>query len=1209
MDPQQRLFLEVAWEAIEDAGLTRAALRGSRTGVFVASYQDDYAHLQLADRTSIDAYTGTGGSHSITANRLSYLLDLRGPSLTLDTGCSASLVATHLACQSLRNRECDGAIAAGVNLILSPEMTITLSRWGFMAPDGRCKTFDASANGFVRGEGCGVIVLKRLGDALADGDRIAAVIRGSAVNQDGRTTVMTAPSGLAQEAVIREALASAKVAPSRVTYVEAHGTGTSLGDPIEVEALTKVYGPVRPDGSTCALGSVKTNFGHLEAAAGMAGLIKAVLALQRGAIPAHLHFQKLNPHISLDGTCLDIPTALRPWPRGTEPRLAGVSSFGFGGTNAHVVLEEAPALPAPRRAEQSTEGRPAILPLSAHSPEALSALGRAYREMLAGAASDAAAWSLADLGWAAGLRRTHHDHRVAVVGATREEMLARLDAVSRAETPAGSCRGTVSGRRPRLTFVFSGQGSQWWAMAHELLATEAVFRQMVERCDALVRPEAGWSLLDELRADEAASRLDQTEFAQPALFAVQVGLAALWRSWGVRPDAVIGHSVGEIAAAHVSGALGLEDAVRLVVRRGRLMQRVTGAGKMASVELAEADARRAVGARADRVSVAAVNGPTTTVLSGETTTLESIVRSLVDAGVACRMLAVNYAFHSPQVAPLGPELEAALADLTPRGTEVPLISTVTGTALEGHRLDAAYWRRNMLEAVNFAAAIESAADSGCDHFLEVGPHPVLLSGVDRSLERRHIAGTLLPSLRRNQPARATMLASLGQLYCHGWDVAWDAVNRGAGAHVRLPSYPWQRERFWLERATASSAPAVSSLLTRAARHPLLGVRLVSPAIQGALFESQLTASSPALLGDHRIHGTVVFPATGYVEMALAAASVLAEGPHRLEDVVFRSPLVLADDSPVTLHTAVAPEGSNKMVVRVWRVEAGAGDEPESTLLMEATLRSGSNVTDAGPRSAAAPSEVRGRCLETRGMREHYEAAQARGVSFGQSFRCVRAIWSGTREAIGQIETPAEALSVDDSYRLHPGVLDSCLQVVAAAGIDGATYIPLTMESVRVLGQPSAEMWSHARVRPRTGADHSAVVADVHVMDAAGVTIAEVEGLCLRPATAEQITVPRRESVSQWLYEIQWRPAPALTAGPEAARSTEPGIWLILADRGAVGTGLASELDAAGGSSVTISADTAQSDPDSLRRLGADLATSGRRVRGVIHLRSLDGGDP
>jgi microcystin synthetase protein McyG len=812
MDPQQRLLLEVGWEALEEAGQTWEGLAGSATGVFVGihSQSADYYWLQLGDRSAIDTYTASGGAHSIMANRLSYLLDLRGPSIAIDTACSSSLVALHLACQSLWTGDCDMALAGGVNLILSPETGLTYAKMQMLAPDGRCKTFDASADGFVRAEGCGLVVLRRLADALRDCDPILALIRGTAVNQDGATNGLTAPNGLAQQAVVRRALAAAGVEPEAVGYVETHGTGTSLGDPIEVEALAATVGRPRAGGRLCILGAAKANIGHLEAAAGVAGLIKAVLCLQNEAIPGQPHFGTLNPHISLTGTAFAIPSAMTPWPRGATPRIAGVSSFGFGGTNAHVVLEEAQA--SVGRAGASAAGiqdvaeGPVVLPISARSEGALKGLAMAYRERLDSGEYDAPEL-FRDMCYSAAVRRSHHDFRLAVTGRDARDCAAGLGAFLAAEGSPQVAHGRVEGERERgPVFVFTGQGPQWAGMGRELLESEPVFQKVIGDCEKLVRATAGWSLVQELQAPEATSRLAETEVAQPALFALQIGLAAVWRAWGIEPSAVIGHSLGEVAAAHIAGALSLDEAVRVVVHRGRVMQRATGRGKMAAVNLSREEAEAAIANCRDRVTVGAVNAPRSTVLSGDSSILDEVLAVLTKRGVRCQPLPVNYAFHSHQMDPLTAELVYALGALSVQPTSIPMISTVTGQALEAVEADAAYWGRNVRQPVLFAAAVAECLARDHDGFLEVGPHPVLSGALAACLAEHGRTGLVAASLRRKQPERMALRSALGALYAHGFPIDWRKQHPAGGRCIPLPVYPWQRARYWVESKRFRTTP-------------------------------------------------------------------------------------------------------------------------------------------------------------------------------------------------------------------------------------------------------------------------------------------------------------------------------------------------------------------------------------------------------------------
>ena len=782
MDPQQRILLEVCWEALEHAGHSPRELSGTATGVYVGICTSDY-HGMLLNRSEefIDAYLATGTAHSIAAGRISYCLGFQGPNIAVDTACSASLVAVHLACQSLRLRECRQALAGGVNTILAPEVTIALSKAHMMANDGRCKAFDAAADGFVRGEGCGVVVLKRLTDAEADGDRILALIRGSAINQDGRSSGITAPNGAAQEAVIRLALASAGVMPHEIGYLETHGTGTALGDPIEAHALAKALGTGRTLDNPLTLGSVKTNLGHLEAAAGVVGLIKVVLSLENEAIPAHLHFRKMNPHIDWGGMPVEIPLETRPWRRGAQRRLAGVSSFGFSGTNAHVIVEEAPVSQAPlNRFERPLH----ILALSARSQPALQKLREQYAEQLGQTSA-----GLGDICFTANAGRTHFDDRASWLGATREQM---QESLKREPEAGGRAQGT-----PEITFLFSGQGSQYVGMGKELWETQPVFRRGLEECAELLKEELEKPLLEVLWGG-ASHLLEQTAYTQPCLFALEYALAGLWKSWGIKPAVVLGHSVGEYVAACVAGVYSLADGLKLIAGRGRLMQGVTGEGAMAAVTAAEERVREALQGLEARVSVAALNAPESVVISGYAAELKIAEERLSQAGIRVQRLAVSHGFHSPQMQGMEGAFEEMAGRMRYGAPRVGLISSVTGRRVGREEMSqGSYWRRQVSQPVRFREALETLQGERHTVFLEVGPGTTLVG-----LGRQCLGGEgrmWMASLKKGRGEWEQILESLGRLYVRGAEVNWAGFDQPyERRRVALPTYPFERQRYWIE---------------------------------------------------------------------------------------------------------------------------------------------------------------------------------------------------------------------------------------------------------------------------------------------------------------------------------------------------------------------------------------------------------------------------
>jgi acyl transferase domain-containing protein/acyl carrier protein len=756
MDPQQRLMLELAWEALEDGGVPAESLSGSSAGVFIGAMWSDYARRLGSAAQSITQHTATGQDTSIIAARVSYFLGLQGPSLVVNTACSSSLVAVHLACQSLRSGEVHLALAGGVNLLLAPETTVAMSKFGAMAPDGRSKAFDARANGYVRGEGGGMVVLKPLSRALADGDIIYCVIRGSAVNNDGFSNGLAAPNPRAQEEVLQNAYRRAGVSPQRVHYVETHGTGTFLGDPIEAGALGTVLGSGRPVDAPLYLGSVKTNIGHLEAAAGIAGLIKTALCLRHRTLPPTLHFEQPNPHIPFEDLRLKVQAALTPWPPTDEPPLAGVSSFGFGGTNCHIVLE---GLPTPSAQ---------LFPFAAENPAALRALAQMLHAQLLQSDTDA---TLADWCYSAATQVSQDACRAALLIQSKEELAKQLEFFL--SEPNQLTRAHDERRGP--VFVFSGNGSQWLGMGSEAMRHEPVFRAALQACDSEFRSLAGWSILEELTASANRSRLQAVEVSQPVLFSIQVALAALWRSWGIEPSAVVGHSVGEIAAAYVAGSLMLAQAVQIVFHRSRLQQRLAGRGGMMMVELPSVEVEHLLMSQAAGLALAACNSHTSTVVSGTPAALEAFTRELEQQQVNCRMIRVDVAYHSPQMDELREELSRSLQGLNPRPGRLPIVSTVTGSTLDGRKFDSAYWVKNMREPVCFAQAIAYLATQGYSAFLELSPHPILTQSIKESLAPLSQTAAVLSSFRRETSERLALLESLGELYRQGYPVQWQAV--------------------------------------------------------------------------------------------------------------------------------------------------------------------------------------------------------------------------------------------------------------------------------------------------------------------------------------------------------------------------------------------------------------------------------------------------
>ncbi|MEO1459597.1 MAG: type I polyketide synthase, partial [Pseudomonadota bacterium] len=1024
----------------------------------------DYAYLQMAaaDPHLLDAHFASGIAHSTLSGRISYLLGLQGPSLTVDTACSSSLVAVHLACQALRAGDCRLALAGGVNLILAPEIFIALSQARMLAPDGRCKAFDARADGFGRAEGAGVVVLKRLSDAEAEGDRILAVIRGSAVNQDGPSSGLTAPNGPAQEAVIRAALERAGLTPGDIGYIEAHGTGTALGDPMEAGALGAVFGRP-PREAPLMLGTVKSNLGHLEAAAGVTGLIKLVLALRHRTIPASLHFETPSPMIPWDALPLSVPVAATPWAPIAGRRVGGVSSFGFSGTNAHVVVDAAPeAAPAAATAAPAEH----LLALSdSGSGAPIAALAGEYAALLA------TGTEAADLCHSANAGRAHLPRRATVLAADGAELRIRLEALARGETPAG-VRLSEQARRepPRIAFLFSGQGAQYPGMAAGLYAAEPVFREALERAASVLDPLLGRPLLPAmLDPDAPADALDRTDLAQPALAALELALAALWRSWGIRPDLVLGHSLGEIVAATEAGVFAEEDALRLIAERGRLMQALPAGGAMASVAADEDRVRSALAEAEGRVAVAAANGPAQTVISGDEDAVAAVLAVLARAGITVQRLAVSHAFHSHRMEPALDAFEAAAAATPMRAPRLPVLSNLTGARAGAEIAEAGYWRRHLREPVRFGDGLARLAEAAPDVVIEIGPQATLLAFARAAFGAGGPA--LAASLRRGRPARRTMLDALSSAYLAGARVEWGAVSPPGARLVDLPPYPFERQRYWFEarRAAAPRAPQ------RSAGHPLLGARLRLGLEAVTVFEQRLGAEDADFIADHMVLGRCIAPGAALIEMALAAGRASGGKPRALSDLVLARPLAFEGTERRVVQTVIRRAGGAE---RFEILSAPEGSE-QADAADWVTHASGAFAALTGPPADLAEPTPR----EPITADAHYRALHARGLHFGPSLKGVVALEAGNGAARGTVRAPRES---DAGFGIDPAVLDACLQVIAAAlpaeVPEGAAYLPFSFDRIALHRAPGPELKVAAQVAAERAIPGGTLRADLVVRD-------------------------------------------------------------------------------------------------------------------------------
>ena len=1237
MDPQQRMLLEVAWEAMENGGIPADQLAGSKTGVYVGIGGADYSKVpsQLPNYyQQIDAHVGTGNALSIAANRISYIFDFHGPSAAVDTACSSASLAIHLAVESLRRKECNAALAGGVNAIITPETTIAFSKARMLSPEGKCRPFDAGANGYVRGEGCGLVLLKRLADAQRDGDQILAVIRATSVNQDGRTSGISAPNGQSQQECIRAAHAQAGVTAADISYVEAHGTGTPLGDPIEMQALTEIFTRTSDDDRPLHVTSVKANIGHTETVSGAAGIIKAVLLMQQEVIPPQLYFNSLNPHISLDGSRIVIPTEATPWPANGERRLAGISSFGFGGTNTHLLIEAPPAgAPAPKqepkverissdKADPSLSAIPRerhLLKLSGRTSEAIEQQAQQLSTYL----GEHPEVALIDVCFTANTGRADFNHRAAIACDSRESLEKALATLAAGKASPTVKRGQVKGiARPKVAFLFTGQGSQYAQMGRELYRNEPVFREAIDQCDEILRTGLSESLLSLLFPTDAedAELVNQTVFTQPSLFAIEYATTRLWQSWGVEPGILLGHSVGEYVAATIAGCMTLPEGLGLISERARLMQQISKPGKMAVVFAPEAEVAKRLAGKEDKVAIAAVNGPENTVISGDADAVDALVDEFESSGVGLQRLVVSHAFHSPLMDEMLDTFEEFAAGIDFKPPTIPLVSNLTGQVMT-EAPTARYWRDHVRGAVRFVDGVERVAEAKASVLLEVGPTASLLGMAKRCLTDYTAAS--IASLRKGQDADQALATAVGEMYTAGVWINWRARSGHlATERLMLPNYPFNRDRFWFDVAGAGTGGAIRRAT---GGHPLLGGR-VPTVWTNAVYETVVDAHTPSYLVDHQVQGSVVVPAAAFIEQGLAAASAtFGDGQHGIRDVSVQAAMFLPEEGARLAQITVEPEAGGCSEMESYSTPADA-DSPEWQLHATATLLAESQLPAADTLAAIDLDAVRERVIDLKTRDEFYQIVAERGLVYGPQFQVLGKVDRTASEALAPIEAHEAVVAELAKYRLHPVLGDACLQTLASTvplEEDGTyspyTYMPVAVAAVRVL-EPITSLdkpiYCYA-VRRSEDASPSpeTVTSDVYLVDETGRVLVEMQGAKVQRIGRGAAAAATHEP-TDWLYSLEWKDAPLAASSAPAE-----GTWLVFGDAGSIGLDVAKSLAGDKRRVVLVRpGDECQfvAEDNSLLMVTLDpldemhytkmlehVTEGGHRIAGVVHLWSLD----
>ncbi|MCE0556897.1 type I polyketide synthase [Motilimonas sp. E26] len=1181
IDPQHRWLLELTHEALENAGLKAGTLKGSDTGVFIGQFMHDYEQIQLdsAAHGMIASHSATGPSMTLTANRISYCFDFVGPSVTLDTACSSSLVALDMACKSLLTGDSRVAIAGGVNILLRPELTMSICKASMLSPDGQCKSFDASANGYVRSEGAGLVVVKKLSDAIADGDNVLAVIKASGVNQDGQTSGITVPNGDAQQRLLKKSLAKAGFTGADIQYAEAHGTGTAVGDPIEVNALGQTLGQRQQGQEQCVIGSVKSNIGHTEAAAGVAGLIKTVMAMNGGVIPRNIHYHNTNPAINLAELNVQIASENKPWPVAPgQTKKAIINSFGFGGTNANVVLEEAPQITVKNDQNATTKVIQSLC-LSAKTSQGLKGQAQAFINHIN--ANEAV--SIDSICAEAALSREHFKHRLVVNGQDKVQVLAGLaDFIN--DTPANNYAQysvTPQASGP-LAFIFSGMGTTWPQMGMQLYQKEPVFAAMMDKCSDAIQAYTGWSLVELIADETKPNAIYDTEIAQPGIFSVQVSLVALLASWGIKADAIAGHSAGEVAAAYCAGALSFDDAVKVIYHRSQLQQTTEGQGKMLAVALTEQEVAPYLANVSDKVSIAAINSETALTLSGDADCLTDIFNQLDSKGIFARFLKVGVPYHSPVMDQLKAPLINALNDIVVTTPHTPLYSTVSGKLTQVGDWDAAYWADNVREPVLFKAAIEAMSQDGLTSYIEVAPHTALGSSIEANLKSaKAVAGIVIPTMKRGADDNLMLANTLASLHCHGVDVDWQLQYQAMGSPAQLPNYAWQHASYWQEHEDVKQARLYNTQPQGAfarSLHPLLGGRLTSTA---ALWQNKLDLQEQSYLIDHQVDNEIIYPGAAYVEMALNVAKSQPDSSDAgfcIENIAFLRAFFVSPKQTQTLETVYQQETGE------FTISACHPDSGQWSLYSQGRISN--DVVPHGQQTFDLIA-IKGQLGAQQSKADFYQHCHQLGLNYLDCFQGVVHAWHDDMDSLVKIELPTQLQEQLSTHMLHPAILDGAFQSLFAT--ISSAYLPVKIGLINYLRKPTAISYGYLQTKFK---DAHEIKGDLYILNEQGETLIELIGVELKANTSQ---LQDQQATLASTYHYQW-------LEDKASETTKiaPGHWLVFADEQGVAAALTPQLKALGHQVTNVPYQQQAS-----VELSQQLQVMSQQVTGIIYLWGLN----